>query len=43
VTEYPEVYKGVRYRRQNDGTVVMHTPSGPQVFTKWEDFWKTIK
>ena len=40
--EYPEVYKGIRYRRQHDGTVAMYTPDGPRVFPKWAEFWKEV-
>jgi hypothetical protein len=42
IAEYPEVHKGIRYRRQRDGTIVMHTPKGPRVFAKWADFWKEV-
>jgi hypothetical protein len=41
--EYPEVYKGIRFRRQHDGTVAMYTAEGPRVFQKWADFWKEVE
>lgn len=40
--DYPEVYKGVRYRREQDGSVVMATANGPRRFSKWEHFWSAI-
>jgi len=40
--DFPEAFKGVRYRREEDGSVVMATANGPRRFGKWQDFWQTI-
>ena len=40
--DYPEEHKGVRYRREKDGSVVMATANGPRRFSKWQDFWRAI-
>ena len=29
--------------RERDGSVVMQTPSGPRVFSKWADFWDEVE
>jgi len=40
--DYPEVYAGVRYRREKDGSIVMATANGPRRFSEWQDFWRAI-
>lgn len=38
--EYPESFRGLRFRRQRDGSVVVATANGPHRFDDWKSFWE---
>ena len=38
----PQVHRGIRYRCERDGSVVMATPEGPRRFENWGQFWEVV-
>ena len=40
--DYPQVHRGIRYRCERDGSVVMATPEGPRRFENWGQFWEVV-
>ena len=41
--EYPEMHKGLPYRRNDDGSVAVLTANGPHTYKSWREFWDAME